>query len=424
MLEKLVIEGGQPLSGTVRISGAKNSALPILASTLLSDKTNVIHNVPKLQDVHTIVKLLQLLGAEIIWEERTLTINCAQIKSVEAPYDLVRKMRASVLLLGPLLARAQRARISLPGGCAIGARPINLHLQALNRMGCDIKLVEGYVEAYSRKLVGNRIRLTIPTVTGTMNVVMAASLAAGTTIIDNAAREPEVVDLVNSLNQRGAKIHGAGSSQITIEGVDRLGGMNYTIMPDRIECGTYLTAAMLTGGSIRTEDIRSDSLQAVLDKLEASGAVITYGTSDDGQRPWLEIVAPNRPKAVDIVTQPFPGFPTDMQAQFLALLTIAAGNSVVTENIFENRFMHVSELQRMGARLQIRDNAVLVEGVEGLSGAPMMATDLRASASLVLAALAAKGSSEIRRIYHLDRGYERMDEKLRALGARIQRVRQ
>lgn len=423
MLEKLLIHGGRTLHGNVRVSGAKNSALPILASTLLSDEPTILHNVPHLKDVETTIELLKLMGAKITWEGDSLRVDCRNIVSVEAPYDLVRTMRASVLFLGPLVARAGKAKISLPGGCAIGARPINLHLHGLSRLGCDIELIGGYVEASATKLTGNTVYLDIATVTGTMNVMMAACLAKGTTIIDNAAREPEVNDLADSLIKRGAKISGAGTSLITIEGVERLRGCEHAIMPDRIEAGTYLIAAAITGGSVRLEGMRRGYLQAVLDKLEEVGATLTYG-DENGPMPWIDLSCKQRPKAVDLETQVFPGFATDMQAQFMSLLCIADGNSAVTENIFENRFMHVSELQRMGAKLRIKGNTVFIEGVEQLTGAPTMATDLRASASLVLAGLAAHGTSEVRRIYHLDRGYERMDEKLRALGAKIERLQQ
>lgn len=423
MLEKLVIEGGHPLQGEIKISGAKNAALPILASALLSDQPLVLTNVPRLRDVETTVQLLKLLGTEIDWQDDCLRLHTPHLHSIEAPYELVRTMRASILFLGPLLARAGKARISLPGGCAIGARPIDLHLQGLNRLGAQLTLQNGYVEGVHHGLRGETIYFDIPTVTGTMNVMMAACLASGTTIIDNAAREPEVEDLANSLIQRGAKIQGAGSSLIKVEGVASLRGGQYAIMADRIEAGTYLAAATMTRGRVKITGIAPRHLQATLDKLTAVGATIRCAP-ENAVQPWIEIGCAQRPVATDIQTQPFPGFATDMQAQFMALLTTAAGNSAVTENIFENRFMHVSELSRMGANLKIKGNTVFIEGVERLTAAPTMATDLRASASLVIAALAAKGVSEVRRIYHLDRGYERMDLKLQQLGAKIARSTQ
>ena len=418
MLEKLVIDGGRPLHGDVQISGAKNSALPILASSILSSEISSFSNVPRLKDVETTIKLLSLVGSEVHWQDDRVSVHCPTIHSHEAPYDLVRTMRASILFLGPLVARHGKARISLPGGCAIGARPINLHLSALNALGCDIKLVGGYVEAYANRLKGGRVRFEMPTVTGTMNALMAACLAKGTTIIQNAAREPEVEDLIRSLCRRGAKIEGVGTTELTIDGVDELGGLNYEIMADRIEAGTYLTAAAITGGSVRLINSRPEHMQAVLDKLGEAGCTIVTDNSSISLRTNGEI------KPTHISTQPFPGFPTDMQAQMMTLLCLAKGTSTITENIFENRFMHVSELKRMGAKLTTRGKVVVVEGVQSLSGAPVMATDLRASASLVIAGLAARGTTEILRIYHLDRGYERMDEKLKILGATVRREQQ
>jgi UDP-N-acetylglucosamine 1-carboxyvinyltransferase len=418
VLEKLVIEGGRPLSGDVAISGAKNSALPILASSILSSEVSSFSNIPHLKDVETTIKLLSLVGSEVHWQDDRVSVHCPTIRSHEAPYDLVRTMRASILLLGPLVARYGKARISLPGGCAIGARPINLHLRALSELGCDIKLVGGYVEAHAKRLRGGRIRFEIPTVTGTMNALMAACLASGTTVIQNAAREPEIDDLAKSLIQRGAKISGVGTAELAIDGVEELGGVDYQVMADRIEAGTYLIAGAITKGKVRLTGCKPEHMQAVLDKLIEAGCSIE--TTDN----TITLRADGELKATHISTQPFPGFPTDMQAQMMSLLSLANGTSTITENIFENRFMHVSELKRMGAKLSTKGKVVVVEGVQQLSGAPVMATDLRASASLVVAGLAARNTTEVRRIYHLDRGYEKMDEKLRQLGATVRREKQ
>jgi len=408
-LDKLIIHGGRRLEGEVTISGAKNAALPLLFATLLAPGPHRIGNLPQLRDITTAERLLAELGAEVDSSNGILKISTGQINSMEAPYDLVRTMRASVLVLGPLLARYGRARVSLPGGCAIGARPINLHLKGLEAMGAEIHLDHGYVEASTRQLKGARIHFDVPTVGGTENLMMAASLAKGTTILENAAREPEIVDLANALLGMGAKIEGAG-------GVDELKPMDYRVMPDRIEAGTFLVAAAMTGGRIGIKGGRPDHLEALLSKLEEVGATVEAG--EDAL--WVQ--GPEEIRSVNIKTQPHPGFPTDMQAQFMAMMTLGNGTSMITEAVFENRFMHVCELQRMGADISIEGHTATVRGVDGLLGAPVMATDLRASACLVLAGLAADNTTEISRIYHLDRGYERLEEKFRGLGADIERV--
>jgi len=415
-LDKLIIHGGCQLEGEVVISGAKNAALPLLFATLLAPGPHRIGNLPRLRDITTAERLLAELGAEVDSSNGTLKISTGQINSMEAPYDLVRTMRASVLVLGPLLARYGRARVSLPGGCAIGARPINLHLKGLEAMGAKICLDHGYVEANATQLKGARIHFDVPTVGGTENLMMAASLAKGTTILENAAREPEIVDLANALLGMGAKIEGAGADTITIEGVDELKPMDYRVMPDRIEAGTFLLAAAITGGRIGVKGGRADHLEALLSKLEEVGATVEAG--EDAL--WVQ--GPEELRSVNIKTQPHPGFPTDMQAQFMAMMSLANGTSMITEAVFENRFMHVCELQRMGADISIEGHTATVKGVNGLLGAPVMATDLRASACLVLAGLAADNTTEISRIYHLDRGYERLEEKFRGLGADIERV--
>lgn len=416
-MDKLVIRGGRRLVGEVAISGAKNSALPLLFASLLAPGPHRISNVPQLRDITTAQRLLVELGAEVSSQGEVLHISTKQIQSMEAPYDLVRTMRASVLVLGPLLARYGRARVSLPGGCAIGARPINLHLKGLEQMGAKIQLDHGYVEASAKQLRGARICFDIPTVGGTENLMMAASLAKGTTILENAAREPEIVDLAKALKSMGAHIDGAGSDTIVIEGVDELHPMDYCVMPDRIEAGTFLLSAVMTGGKVGIKGARPEHLDALLSKIEEAGATVDL----ESETLWVQ--GPDVITSVNIKTQPHPGFPTDMQAQFMALMTLGNGTSMITEAVFENRFMHVCELQRMGAKISIEGHTATVRGVQQLLGAPVMATDLRASACLVLAGLAAENTTEISRIYHLDRGYERMEEKFRGLGADIERVK-
>ncbi|HEV8674292.1 MAG TPA: UDP-N-acetylglucosamine 1-carboxyvinyltransferase [Methylomirabilota bacterium] len=415
MPARLIIEGGVPLRGEVRVSAAKNSALPLLAASLLSEAPIVLENMPRLADVATITELLGRLGTEVSREDTATVARTPRVVSVEAPYELVSTMRASVLVLGPLVARAGRARVALPGGCAIGPRPIDLHLKGLERLGAEIQLTQGYVEARAARLKGARIVFDLVTVTGTENLMMAAVLAEGTTVLENAAREPEVFDLARLLNAMGAKVHGAGSERIEIEGVRELSGARHRIIPDRVEAGTLLVAGAITRGDVLVRDLVPDHLAAVLDKLEATGARLDVGT--DRVRVRLE----GRPRPTDVVTNPFPGFATDMQAQMMALLGLADGSSVITETIFENRFMHAAELRRLGASIEIDGHRAVVRGVEAYQGAQVMATDLRASASLVLAGLAAAGTTEVARVYHLDRGYEGMESKLAALGARIRR---
>ncbi len=415
MAARLLIEGGVPLRGEVRISAAKNAALPLLAASLLSEAPVVLENVPRLADVATICELLGRLGVEVQHDAGGTVARTPRVTSVEAPYELVSTMRASVLVLGPLVARAGRARVALPGGCAIGVRPIDLHLKGLERLGAEIQLSQGYVEARAARLKGARIVFDLVTVTGTENLMMAAALAEGTTILENAAREPEIPDLARLLCAMGAKIQGAGTERIEIEGVRELGGARHRIIPDRVEAGTFLVAGAITRGDVTLRDVVPDHLTAALDKLEATGARLEVGADR------IRVQAEGRPRPTDIVTNPFPGFATDMQAQMMALLGLADGSSVVTETIFENRFMHAAELRRLGASIEIDGHRAVVRGVEGYQGAPVMATDLRASASLVLAALAAAGTTEISRVYHLDRGYEAMETKLAGLGARIRR---
>ena len=398
------------------MSGAKNAALPLLFATLLSPGPHRLGNLPRLRDITTAERLLAELGAEVDSSNGTLKIATEQINSMEAPYELVRTMRASVLVLGPLLARYGKARVSLPGGCAIGARPINLHLKGLEAMGAEIHLESGYVEASAARLEGARIHFDVPTVGGTENLMMAATLARGTTILENAAREPEIIDLANALQGMGASIEGAGTDTITIEGVDDLSPMDYRVMPDRIEAGTFLVAAAMTGGRVGVKGGCSEHMEALLSKLEEAGATVAATP----ETLWVE--GPQEIQSVNIKTQPHPGFPTDMQAQFMAMMSLGNGTSMITEAVFENRFMHVSELQRMGADISIEGHTAAVKGVSALHGAPVMATDLRASASLVLAGLAADNITEISRIYHLDRGYENLEEKFRSLGADIERV--
>ena len=416
-MDKLIIQGGLPLTGEIAISGAKNAALPILAATLLTGECVTISNVPHLHDITTTIELLGRMGAEITVDERMrIEIRNAGLHNFFAPYELVRTMRASILVLGPLLARYGQAEVSLPGGCAIGSRPINLHLRGLAAMGADISVEGGYIRARAERLKGAHIALDIITVTGTENLMMAAALAEGRTIIDNAACEPEVTDLACCLNRMGARISGAGSDRIEIEGVRSLHGTDYAILPDRIETGTYLVAAAITRGRIRLKNTRADLLESVLAKLTEAGARITA----EANAITLDMNG-QKPKAIDIHTSPFPGFPTDMQAQFTAMNCVAEGAGAITEAVFENRFMHVHELQRMGADLKLEGNTTITRGVERLTAAPVMATDLRASASLVLAGLVAQGETIVDRIYHIDRGYETIEEKLAQLGADIRR---
>jgi len=416
-LDKIVIHGGARLHGEVRVSGAKNAALPLLFATLLAGGDHRLRNVPRLRDIDTAAKLLEHLGAVVQREGDAFAIEAGGIRSDEAPYDLVRTMRASVLVLGPLVSRLGHARVSLPGGCAIGARPINLHLKGLEAMGAKITLDHGYVEARAERLHGARICFDLPTVGGTENLMMAATLARGTTVLENAACEPEIVDLAEALIGMGARIEGAGTDVITIEGVDDLAPMDYAVMPDRIEAGTYMAAAAITGGDVLVRDVVPTHLDAFTIKLQEAG--VTISECEQG----LRVQGPERLEAVNIKTRPFPGFPTDMQAQFMALMCMANGTSMISENVFENRFMHVCELQRMGADIAIEGKVATVKGVKQLLGAPVMATDLRASASLVLAGLAADNTTEISRIYHLDRGYEQLETKLQLLGARIERAK-
>lgn len=414
-MEKIVIKGGVTLNGEVQVSGAKNSALPLLFATLLADGVSEICNIPDLRDITTAVKLLRELGAEAELQEGCYRINTRKIQSVEAPYDLVKTMRASVLVLGPLLARFGHARVSLPGGCAIGARPINLHLKGLEALGAHIHLDHGYVEATTDGLRGAKISFDLPTVGGTENLLMAASLAEGETVLENAAREPEIVQLAEALNSMGAKIEGAGTAVINIQGVARLKPLECQVIPDRIEAGTFMIAAAITGGNVLIRGAVREDQEALISKLIETGAEIR--PEADG----LRVIGPKKVASVDIRTSVFPGFPTDMQAQFMALMTVAEGTSRISETVFENRFMHVCELQRMGADIQIDGHSAIIRGTNQMTGAPVMATDLRASASLILAGLASENTTEVSRIYHLDRGYEKIEKKLAALGARIWR---
>ena len=419
-MDKLLISGGVPLDGEVRISGAKNAALPVVIASLLTDQPLVVHNVPHLRDITTALELLGHLGVRVQVDDRfAIEINAAQLTSRRAPYELVRTMRASVLVLGPLLARFGEAEVSLPGGCAIGSRPVDLHIKGFEMMGAEVSVEEGYIKARVNdgRLTGTKIVFDTVTVTGTENLMMAASLAHGTTILENAAREPEVVDLAHCLIKMGARIHGAGTGLIEIEGGDRLAGAEHTVIPDRIEAGTYLAAAAATGGRVRLCGIDARLLEAVLGKLTEMGASVSIEAN--AVRLHMKM---GRARAADLRTQPFPGFPTDMQAQFILLNAIASGAATVTETVFENRFMHVQELQRMGADIELRGHTALVRGVETLSGAQVMATDLRASACLVLAGLVAEGQTVVDRIYHIDRGYDCIEEKLAQCGARIRRV--
>ncbi|MEQ1559480.1 MAG: UDP-N-acetylglucosamine 1-carboxyvinyltransferase [Methyloglobulus sp.] len=419
-MDKLIITGGQRLCGELRISGAKNAALPILAATLLSEAPVSVGNIPHLHDITTTMELLGRMGVQLLVDEKmNIEVDSSTINSFEAPYELVRTMRASILVLGPLLARFGEAHVSLPGGCAIGTRPVDIHINGLIKMGADITVTGGYIHAKAKRLKGCRLVLEQVTVTGTENLMMAAALAEGITIMENAAKEPEVTDLAHFLNKMGAKISGIGTDVLVIEGVEKLGvePIHYDILPDRIETGTYLVAAAMTGGKVKLKNTRPDILDAVLDKLTEAGADISTGED------WIALdMHGNKPKAVSLRTAPYPAFPTDMQAQFIALNTIADGIGIITETIFENRFMHVQELQRMGADIKLESNTAICKGVKNLTAAPVMATDLRASASLVIAALAAEGSTRVDRIYHIDRGYDHIEEKLSQLGAIIRRV--
>jgi len=417
-VDKLIISGGEILEGEIRISGAKNAVLPIMAATLLADSPVTIRNIPHLHDVTTTMELLGRMGVHLTVDEKMdIVVDASTINSLYAPYELVRTMRSSILVLGPMLSRFGRADVSLPGGCAIGSRPVNLHIKGLQAMGADVEVTNGYIKARVDRLKGARLVMDIVTVTGTENLMMAATLADGISVIENAAREPEVTDLANCLNCMGAKITGAGTDTIEVEGVERLSGTEYKVLPDRIETGSYLVAAAITGGHVKLKDTRPDIMDAVLQALREAGADITVG--DD----WIELdMHGKRPRAVNVHTAPYPAFPTDMQAQFTALNVVAEGMGTITETVFENRFMHVQEMQRMGAQIQLEGNTAISSGVERLTGAPVMATDLRASASLVLAGLVADGETTIDRIYHIDRGYERIEEKLAQLGANIRRV--
>ena len=418
-MDRLLINGGVPLKGRIEISGAKNAALPLMAACLLTDQPFELENVPDLVDVASMWRLLQVLGVEarhIAGAPGRLALHCPGVMKTTAPYDLVRKMRASVLVLGPLLARCGHAKVSLPGGCAIGARPVDQHVKGLQAMGATIIVERGYMTAAVDRLRGARIVMDLVTVTGTENLMMAATLAEGETVIENAAREPEVVDLARCLTAMGAKVEGAGSDAIRIQGVRSLGGATHHVMPDRIETGTYLAAAAAAGGSVRLTGTAPDSLDATLEKLREAGATVRISDST------IELEMPARPSSVSIRTAPYPGFATDMQAQFMALAAVARGTAVITETIFENRFMHALELQRLGADIRLEGNTAVVNGVERLQGAKVMATDLRASAGLVIAGLVAEGETVVDRIYHLDRGYEALETKLSALGARIVRI--
>ena len=417
-MDKIIIEGPNRLVGEVTISGSKNATLPILSAALLTNDWSTFYNVPKLRDIATMKALLLHIGAEIQEDGNTLKIRTKNIKSLEAPYELVKTMRASSLVLGPLLTRFKRAKVSLPGGCAIGARPLNLHLMALEKMGADIKIEGGYINTKADKLKGARIYFDISTVTGTENIMMAAALADGVTVLENAAQEPEVVELAEVLNKMGARIKGAGTDYITIEGVDSLRPITHTIMPDRIEAGTFMIAAGMTKGDVIIKNCPIQNLETLVMKLKETGVEIK---AENGS---VRVSGDAHIRSVDIKTLPYPGFPTDMQAQMMAMMGISNGLSVITENVFENRFMHVSELKRMGADIKIEGRNAIIKGRPLLSGAPVMATDLRASASLVLAGLAAGGITEISRVYHLDRGYERIEEKLAGLGAKIKRVKE
>ena len=424
-MDKLRMVGGTPLKGEVKIAGAKNAALPILCACLLTDQAVVLRNVPDLQDVRTMLKLLQEIGVTVSFPDAKdrshVVLNAAVIKSSEATYEMVKTMRASILVLGPLLARMHSAKVSLPGGCAIGARPVDQHIKGLKAMGASIKIKSGYIQAETKpptdRLKGASILTDMITVTGTENLLMAATLASGTTILENAAREPEVGDLAELLVKMGAKISGIGSDRLVIEGVEKLHGAEHSVIPDRIEAGTFLCAVAAAGGEVLVKECRPDTLDAVIVKLKEAGLKMEVGSD------WIKASMHERPKAVSFRTSEYPAFPTDMQAQLMAVNAVAAGNSTITETIFENRFMHVQELNRLGADIAIEGNTAIAQGVEKLSGAIVMATDLRASASLVIAGLAAQGETQVDRIYHLDRGYDRMEQKLTLLGANIERVK-
>ncbi len=417
-MDKLIITGGVPLKGEIRISGAKNAALPILAATLLADGPVTVGNIPHLHDVTTTMELLGRMGVKLVVDETmNIEVDASDIREFYAPYELVKTMRASILVLGPLLSRHGEALVSLPGGCAIGSRPVNLHIHGLAKMGADIQVEGGLIRARAKRLKGTRLVMDLVTVTGTENLMMAATLARGTSVIENAAREPEVVDLANCLIAMGARIEGAGTDTITIEGVDSLSGTHYDVLPDRIESGTFLVAAAITGGDVKIKGTRPAMLEAILEKLEQVGAELEIGND------WIRLdMGGRRPLAVSVRTSPYPAFPTDMQAQFTALNAVADGTGTISETVFENRFMHVHELQRMGADIRLEGNTAVTQGVEQLTAAPVMATDLRASASLVLAGLVAEGDTVVDRIYHIDRGYEGIEEKLAKLGARIRRI--
>ena len=418
-MDKLLIRGGSKLFGEIYASGAKNSALPILAASLLADTPLRVGNLPHLNDVTTMLELLGSMGVDVMLsDEMEVQVDTSNIKNLNARYELVKTMRASILVLGPLLAKFQRATVALPGGCAIGSRPVNLHIDAMRAMGAEISIEDGNIKArVEGRLRGAKIIFEPVSVTATENVIMAASLADGTTIIQNAAREPEVLDLANCLIKMGANIEGAGTDQIIIQGVENLNGATFSVMPDRVEVGTYLTAAAMTGGKVKIKEAKPEYISSVISKLEQTGATISLGED------WVQIEMNNeKPEAISLTTGPYPSFPTDMPAQFVSLNAIAKGNSTVTETVFENRFMHVQEIARMGGRISLKGNTAVIEGIGSLKGAPVMATDLRASASLVLAGLVANGSTIIDRIYHIDRGYERIEEKLKILGADIERI--
>ena len=418
-MDKLLIRGGTKLRGEIYASGAKNSALPILAASLLADSPLKVGNLPHLNDVTTMLELLGSMGVDVMLsDEMEVQVDTSSINNLNARYELVKTMRASILVLGPLLAKFQKATVALPGGCAIGSRPVNLHIDAMRAMGAQIDIEDGNIKASVKgRLKGAKIIFEPVSVTGTENVLMAASLAEGETIIENAAREPEVLDLANCLKAMGAKIDGAGTDQIKITGVDNLEGAAFSVMPDRVEVGTYLTAVAMTGGQVKIKSAKPEYLSSVISKLEQTGSVIHTGED------WVEIIMDeDKPEAISLTTGPYPSFPTDMQAQFVSLNAIAKGNSTVTETVFENRFMHVQEIARMGGNISLKGNTAVIEGIDRLNGAPVMATDLRASASLVLAGLVADGATTIDRIYHIDRGYERIEEKLKMLGADIERI--
>jgi len=416
-MDKIIIEGGHFLKGEVKISGAKNAALPILVTSLLADGWNTYTNIPDLKDIESTLLLLSSLGAKVEREKDTVRIDATDLNNPEASYDLVRKMRASILVLGPLLARLKKARVSLPGGCAIGARPINLHLKGLARLGAAVEVEHGYIKATVDRLKGNSIYFDIATVTGTENLMMAAVLADGVTVLRNAAREPEIIAVADVLNKMGGDIKGAGTSEITINGVSSLKPVSFSIIPDRIEAGTFMVASALTGGDITLTNCRPDHLEAVIHKLSLTDTKVIV----DGNN--IRVKGPDKIKSVDVKTLPYPGFPTDMQAQFMVLMSVACGFSIISETIFENRFIHVGELRRMGAQIQVSGNSAVVQGVKKLSGAPVMASDLRASASLILAGLVASGKTEVNRVYHLDRGYQSIEKKFAKLGAAVKRVK-